>query len=72
VWLYSGKDAGRQSKAIIMKSVYLKNFGTFLFEVIKKPKMPAQLTKFDPTKTLKDNHVDRTNVNQVRYGSALT
>ena len=49
-----------------MQSVYLKNFGSFLFEVIKKPKMPAQLTPFDASKNMQDSYVDRTNVNHVR------
>lgn len=46
--------------------MYLKNFGTFMFEVIKKPKLPSQLTPFNPEKGLHESFAERTNVNSVR------
>lgn len=48
------------------KGIYIKNFGTFVFEIIKKAKLPAQHIQFDPSQTAQESFTNRTNVNQVR------
>lgn len=48
------------------KGVYLKNFGSFMFEIIKKPKLPAQLMKADPTRPMQELNMERMSVNQFR------